>query len=75
MSVLLYEKRDSYAILTMNRPERLNAGGLQMREEMVTALADFDADPAMRAGIVTGNGRSVQRRHGPEGGRRAGRAR
>ena len=58
MSVLLYEKRDSYAILTLNRPERLNASGLQMRAEIEAAVADFDADPAMRAGIVTGAGRA-----------------
>jgi enoyl-CoA hydratase/carnithine racemase len=58
MPDLLYEKHDHYAIFTMNRPERLNALGGSMMEEMDAALADFTADPAMRCGIVTGAGRA-----------------
>ena len=58
MPDLLYEKFDNYAIFTMNRPERLNALGGSMREEMYEALVDFTADDEMRAGIVTGAGRS-----------------
>ena len=58
MPDLIYDKHDFYAIFTMNRPERLNALGgelMQLREE---ALEDFNADPNMRVGIVTGNGRA-----------------
>jgi crotonobetainyl-CoA hydratase len=58
MPDLLYEKRDHYAIFTMNRPERLNALGGSMQEDLVEAIADFEADPEMRAGIVTGAGRA-----------------
>jgi enoyl-CoA hydratase/carnithine racemase len=58
MPDLIYEKRERYAIFTMNRPERLNALGGTMNEELNEALADFNADPAMRAGIVTGTGRA-----------------
>ena len=58
MPDLIYEKRDHYAIFTMNRPERLNALGGSMREEQQKALEDFTADPQMRAGIVTGSGRA-----------------
>lgn len=58
MPELLYEKRDHYAIFTMNRPERLNALGGTMPEELREALDDFTADPEMRAGIVTGAGRA-----------------
>ena len=58
MPDLIYEKRDTYAVFTMNRPERLNALGGSMQAELTGALADFTADPAMRAGIVTGAGRA-----------------
>jgi enoyl-CoA hydratase/carnithine racemase len=55
---LLYEKRDHFAIFTMNRPDRLNALGGTMQAELEAALADFTADPAMRCGILTGAGRA-----------------
>jgi enoyl-CoA hydratase/carnithine racemase len=58
MPDLLYEKHENYAVFTMNRPERLNALGGTMQSDLAAALADFTADPAMRAGIVTGTGRA-----------------
>ena len=58
MADLLYDKHDNYAVFTMNRPERLNALGGSMQAELMEALADFTADPAMRAGILTGAGRA-----------------
>ena len=54
----LYEKKDFYAIMTMNRPERLNALGGTLNAERAEALADFNADPNMRVAIVTGSGRA-----------------
>jgi enoyl-CoA hydratase/carnithine racemase len=58
MSDLEYEKKDSYAVFTLNRPERLNALSMNLWNEIAEALADFNEDPAMRAGIVTGTGRA-----------------
>ncbi len=58
MPDLLYEKRERYALFTMNRPERLNALGGTMVADLAEALADFEADPGMRAGILTGAGRA-----------------
>jgi enoyl-CoA hydratase/carnithine racemase len=58
MPDLLYEKRDHFAIFTMNRPERLNALGGTMQDDLTVALADFTADREMRCGIVTGAGRA-----------------
>ncbi len=58
MPDMLYEKRDHVAIFTMNRPDRLNALGGTMQADLEAALADFSADPAMRAGILTGTGRA-----------------
>ena len=56
MPDLLYEKRQHYAIFTMNRPERLNALGGTMQQDLAAALEDFTADSEMRVGIVTGAG-------------------
>jgi enoyl-CoA hydratase/carnithine racemase len=55
---LVYEKFENYAVFTMNRPERLNALGGRLGLEFAEALADFTADRAMRAGILTGAGRA-----------------
>ena len=58
MADLDYEKKDFYAIFTMNRPERLNALGGNLTALRDEALEDFNADPNMRVGIVTGTGRA-----------------
>ncbi|MFN0147593.1 MAG: enoyl-CoA hydratase/isomerase family protein [Dehalococcoidia bacterium] len=58
MPDLIYTKHENYAVFTMNRPERLNALGGTMQTELRDALADFTDDPAMRCGIVTGQGRA-----------------
>jgi len=60
MPELLYEKNDAehYATFTMNRPDRLNAMGGSMNEELQIALHDFNNDRNMWVGIVTGNGRA-----------------
>ncbi len=58
MPDLIYEKFDHYAILTMNRPHRLNALGGDLRRLTKQAVDDLEADPNMRAAIVTGTGRA-----------------
>ncbi len=58
MSQVIYEKFDRYAIFTLNRPEALNALSDSVREEFAGHMEDFNKDPAMRVGIVTGNGRA-----------------
>ena len=60
MPELMYEKNEAehYALFTMNRPDRLNAMGGSMNEELQIALHDFNNDRNMWAGIVTGNGRA-----------------
>jgi len=60
MPDLLYETHSEghYAIFTMNRPDRLNAQGALMREELDAAIYEFAHDPEMRVGIITGAGRA-----------------
>lgn len=57
-SVVLYEKFDGYAVFTLNRPEVLNAFNTELRERFTDCIDDFEADPNMRVGIVTGAGRA-----------------
>ena len=52
----LYEKKGRIAIFTLNRPERHNALGQKLQEELRAALADFTNDPGLSVGIVTGAG-------------------
>ncbi len=60
MPDLIYDRFPDghYAVFTMDRPQRLNAQGAQMREELRLALSEFSHDPEMRVGIVTGAGRA-----------------
>ena len=55
-STILLEKSESVSTLTLNRPEARNALDLVMREEIVTALDEIEADASVRVLIVTGAG-------------------
>ena len=52
-----YEVDAGILTLTLNRPDRLNAFNGVMMQEMITAFDQADADDAVRAIIVTGEGR------------------
>jgi enoyl-CoA hydratase/carnithine racemase len=54
---LLYEVKDGIATLTLNRPERLNALGDTLRDDLQDALTRAGDDPAVRVLIVTGAGK------------------
>jgi hypothetical protein len=55
---LLVELDRSVALITLNRPDRLNAFDQQMTRELFEALGAFDADESVRAVVVTGAGRA-----------------
>ena len=55
---VIVEKQDHVAVITMNRPERLNALGGELGTDMPRAGEDVDSDPEVRAVITTGVGRS-----------------
>ncbi len=57
-SVLLIDKRDAVATLTLNRPEALNALSAELRLALSTAFRDLHSDPGIRVAIVTGAGRA-----------------
>ena len=43
------------ALLRLDSPETRNALSIPMRREMLAALAEFDADPAVRCVVVAGS--------------------
>ncbi|HZN24009.1 MAG TPA: enoyl-CoA hydratase [Burkholderiales bacterium] len=54
---LLYEVRDRIATLTLNRPDRLNALGETLREDLYDAVLKAAADPDVGVLVITGAGR------------------
>jgi enoyl-CoA hydratase/carnithine racemase len=54
--VLLVERADGYATLTLNRPEKRNALSVELRDEISNALDALAGDTAISAVIVTGAG-------------------
>jgi len=55
--VLCQKRGDGVALVTLNRPEVLNALGGELPQLFVEALADARADPAVRCVAITGAGR------------------
>jgi 2-(1,2-epoxy-1,2-dihydrophenyl)acetyl-CoA isomerase len=55
---IIVEKENCIAILTLNRPDRLNAWTQQMAEETLEALDDMCRDDNVAVVIVTGAGRA-----------------
>src|SRR5262245_18648022 len=53
---LLVEKKDGVAFVTINRPDKLNALNSGVMAELDRAFADFAADAAVGAVILTGAG-------------------
>jgi enoyl-CoA hydratase/carnithine racemase len=58
MPELLVERDGAVAVLTLNRPERLNAISPAMLQGLSEALVECDRDPAVRAIVLTGAGRA-----------------
>jgi enoyl-CoA hydratase len=53
---ILHEREGRVAILTVNRPEKMNALNEQVRDEMLAALAEIAADDGAGVVVVTGAG-------------------
>jgi 2-(1,2-epoxy-1,2-dihydrophenyl)acetyl-CoA isomerase len=54
---ILYETRGNVALITLNRPERLNAWTQTMENEFIDAVNEAAKDPAIGCVVVTGAGR------------------
>ncbi len=56
MDKVLFERRGGIAIVTINRPERLNACDFETYERLTAIWREFRDDPTLRVGILTGIG-------------------
>jgi 2-(1,2-epoxy-1,2-dihydrophenyl)acetyl-CoA isomerase len=54
---ILYEPRGGVLLITLNRPERLNAWTQKMENEFIDAIDEAAKDPAIGCIVVTGAGR------------------
>src|SRR4030042_1263409 len=54
--VIIYEKQDGIAYITLNRPKALNAYNIKMRDELYEALGAIKDDPDVEVVILKGAG-------------------
>jgi enoyl-CoA hydratase/carnithine racemase len=55
-SAVLIERREPLALVTLNRPEALNALNSEMRRGITSAMESLNAEEAIRALVITGAG-------------------
>ncbi len=56
-ATILFERDAGVAVLTLNRPERLNSFNAEMHEDVAAALGTVEGDAGIRALLITGAGR------------------
>ena len=54
---LIFERRGPVALVTLNRPEFLNAMSYGLQEDLRAVCAEIEADDSLRAMVLTGSGR------------------
>ncbi|GAI32717.1 unnamed protein product, partial [marine sediment metagenome] len=57
-NTILVEKKGKVALVTLNRPDKLNAVNLEMRLEFLDLLDNLKVDDDVRVVVVTGAGRA-----------------
>ncbi|WP_157017946.1 2-(1,2-epoxy-1,2-dihydrophenyl)acetyl-CoA isomerase PaaG [Mesorhizobium xinjiangense] len=57
VATILHEKRNGYSVITLSRPDRLNAFNEAQHKELRAALDECEADMACGAVVLTGAGR------------------
>jgi enoyl-CoA hydratase len=55
-STVLVEKRGAVTLVTLNRPEALNALNSTVLKELIAVFATYDADDSQRCLVLTGSG-------------------
>ena len=56
-SELAVERSDFTSIITLNRPDKLNALSAGLRDDLAAALAEARDDDSVRVIVITGAGR------------------
>ena len=55
---ILVEQRDRVTLVTLNRPQALNALNGQVLADLLAAMAAFDADPGQGCAVITGSAKA-----------------
>ena len=58
MSVLMYEKKDRIAYITLNRPEKMNALNSELIDKLAKTWVDFRDDDDLWVAVLTGAGKA-----------------
>lgn len=58
MTTVILEKHEGFAVVTLNRPAAMNALSRELRGDFVEVFKTCTSDPAVRALILTGNGKA-----------------
>ena len=53
---VLVERHDSVALVSLNRPESLNAVNVEMRQALIDTLTGLNGEPSVRAVVIKGAG-------------------
>ncbi|WP_310532622.1 enoyl-CoA hydratase-related protein [Novosphingobium sp.] len=53
---ILTEQRGAVTLITINRPQALNALNTQVLDDLIDAFAAFEADPSQLCAVLTGSG-------------------
>ena len=51
---ILVQTDGAVTLITLNRPQALNALSSVVLEELITAFAAYEADPSQRCAVLTG---------------------
>jgi 2-(1,2-epoxy-1,2-dihydrophenyl)acetyl-CoA isomerase len=57
-ALVRWERRDAIALVTLSRPERLNALGSEMIDGVGRTFDELEADPTIRSVVLAGDGRA-----------------
>jgi enoyl-CoA hydratase len=55
---IIVERRGRVMVITLNRPEAMNAINGALSNGLWTAIQELDADDSLAAGVITGSGRA-----------------
>ena len=54
-NTILVERRGAVTLVTLNRPQALNALNSEVRSELIAAFSAYDSDPSQRCLVLTGS--------------------
>ena len=57
-STIIVERHDRVAVVTLNRPDALNALNVQVMQDVTGACSELDRDPGIGCIVITGAGRA-----------------